>query len=46
MLQVLGFFGGLVEVSVLGYGAMSLGDLCQDMVPCHWVICAKCSETT
>jgi len=40
MLQVLGFFGGLVEVSViLGCGAMSLGDLCQmfcdnsDMAP-------------
>ena len=30
MLQVLGIFGGLVEVSVLReYGAMSLGDLCQ-----------------
>ena len=30
MLQVLGFFDGVVEASVLlGFGAMSLGDLCQ-----------------
>jgi hypothetical protein len=29
MLQVLGFCSGIVEVCILGYGAMSLVDLCQ-----------------